>query len=73
MSLLAATGIDQSPLIRTDAAPGTRTLRRRVYEVLERAEPGDRLSALVDVFLIGLIILSATAIILESIASIYVV
>lgn len=73
MSLLAATGIDQSPLTRTDAAPGARTLRRRVYEVLERAEPGDRLSALVDVFLIGLIILSATAIILESIASIYVV
>ena len=71
MSLLAATGIEQVPASDPRATTGARTVRRRVYEVLERAEPGDRLSALVDVFLIGLILLSATAIVLESIPAIY--
>jgi voltage-gated potassium channel len=71
MSLLAAVGKDQAEVLQPDAVAGTRTLRRRVYEVLERAEPGDRLSAIVDAFLISLIILSTTAIILESISAVY--
>ncbi len=71
MSLLAAIGIDQSHLQELESAGRAKTLRRRVYEVLERAEPGDRVSALVDVFLISLILLSATAIVLESISAIY--
>jgi voltage-gated potassium channel len=73
MSLLAAIGVDQTDIPQTDAIAGTKTLRRRVYEVLERAEPGDRLSTVVDAFLISLIILSATAIILESISAVYAV
>ena len=70
MSLLAATGLDQSHLRALDTT-AVRTFRHRCYEVLERAEAGDRLSILVDAFLIGLILLSATAIILESIPAVY--
>ena len=71
MSLLAATGLDQSPLRDLNPAPTGRRFRRRCYKVLERAEAGDHLSSFVDAFLIGLILLSATAIILESISAFY--
>lgn len=73
MSLLAATAIDQSRLPELDTASAGKTIRRRVYEVLERAEAGDRASIAVDVFLISLIVLSAMAIVLESISAIYAV
>ncbi len=71
MSLLAATEAAQPQLQNLDHRGSSRRLRRRAYEVLERAEAGDRLSQLVDACLIALILLSATAIILESIESIY--
>ena len=48
-----------------------RALQKRLYEVLERAEPGDRLSQCVDVFLIMLIVLSVVTIVLESVGSLY--
>jgi len=71
MSLLAAADADQ-PHIPDDLAPGPRNaLRRRFYEVLERAEPGDRLSQIIDVFLVSLIVLSAATIILESVGELY--
>lgn len=73
MSLLAATGIDQPRLPALATATTAKTVRRRVYEILERAEPGDRISAAVDALLISLILLSATAIVLESIPAIYVI
>ena len=47
-------------------------LRRRVYEVLEVASPGDRLSQIVDVALIALVAANIAAIILESIDSLFV-
>ncbi len=70
MSLLAATA-DTTSLSEAPEHVPAASLRRRTYEVLERAEPGDRLSQIVDVLLISLIVFSATAIILESISPIY--
>ena len=54
-----------------DAPTGPLSLRRRTFELLERAENGDRLSLVIDVVLIGLIVLSAVAIILESVGALY--
>lgn len=72
MSLLAATTADTASDPEADVS-GARGFRRRCFEVLERAEPGDRLSQIVDILLVALIVLSATAIILESIGALYLV
>ncbi len=45
--------------------------KRRIYEILEEGKPGDRLSGLFDLFLILLVVLNVTAVILESVKSIY--
>jgi len=73
MSLLAATDLNAEIHRSGLSESGHRHsgIRCRVYEVLERAEPGDRLSQLIDAFLILLIVGSATAIVLESIDAIY--
>lgn len=73
MSLLAATDAGQPEVSLSRPVRNSGGLRRRTYQVLERAEPGDRLSLVLDVFLIVLILLSATAIILESISSLYLI
>ena len=44
--------------------------RRRAYEILEIASPGDKISRIVDIALISLILLSVIAIILESVQTI---
>jgi voltage-gated potassium channel len=49
---------------REGRAPGD--LRRRVYEILERGSPGDRLSVLVDRLIITLIAVNLIAVALES-------
>ncbi len=68
MSVLAATRPEGSEQVD---APGARNagLRRRVFELLERAEDGDRLSFVIDVVLIALIVMSAVAIVLESVGA----
>jgi voltage-gated potassium channel len=71
MSLLAATESGPSQLSDFDAPVTQHRIRRRTFDVLERADDGDRLSQLLDLCLISLILLSATAIILESIEPIY--
>lgn len=71
MSLLAATESGQAHLPDFGTRVQEHRFRRRAYEVLERADKGDRTSLLVDACLITLILLSATAIILESIEPIY--
>ncbi len=45
--------------------------KRRIYEILEEGRPGDRLSSLFDIFLILLVLANVTAVILESVRSIY--
>lgn len=72
MSLLAATEAGQASLPRLSQPLRTHRVRRRVFQLLERAEDGDRLSQLTDGLLVALIVLSATAIILESIDAFYV-
>jgi voltage-gated potassium channel len=49
---------------REGRAPGD--LRRRVYEILERGSPGDRLSILVDRLIVALIAVNLIAVALES-------
>ena len=44
-------------------------LRKRAYQVLEPARPGDRLSRIVDLTLIGLITANVITIVLESMES----
>lgn len=43
------------------------TLRRRAYQVLERAQPGDTLSKVVDLAILALIVLNILALMLETI------
>jgi voltage-gated potassium channel len=50
---------------REGRAPGD--LRRRIYEVLERGGPGDRLSVLVDRLIVALIAVNLVAVALESV------
>lgn len=45
-------------------------LRRRVYEIIETANPGDRSSRLVDLFILTLILINVGALILESVPEI---
>ena len=54
----------------SEAATNNR-LRRRLYAVLERADKGDMLSRCIDALLIGLIVLSTVAIILESVDTLH--
>lgn len=49
---------------------GSTMFKQRVYDVLEVARPGDRLSRLVDIALIGLIAANVLALILESVDTI---
>ena len=43
------------------------SLRRSIFRIIETAEPGDRLSKIVDIFLVTLISVSIVAVVLESI------
>lgn len=45
-------------------------LRKRTYQILDIAEPGDRISNIADVALVWLIVLNILAVILESVGSI---
>jgi len=55
------------PIETASSAP--KTLRRRVYEIVEGAQHGDRHSALFDRFLIALILLNVAAFIAETVPS----
>jgi voltage-gated potassium channel len=46
-------------------------IRRRVYEILEVARPGDRASRLVDTFILSLILFNVAALVLETVEPIY--
>jgi len=46
-------------------------VQRRVYEILERAAPEDRASKIVDIGIMALILLNVTAVILETVQSLY--
>ena len=46
-------------------------LKERLHEILEVAPKGDRLSQIVDVFIIGLILLNALALIVSTVESLY--
>jgi len=46
-------------------------LRKRAYEILEAGKPGDRLSQIADVALIGLISLNVVAVIIESVPEVH--
>ncbi|MHB2168797.1 cyclic nucleotide-gated ion channel [Alsobacter sp. R-9] len=48
-----------------------RRLRHRVYEIMELAKPGDRVASLVHDALVGAIIVSVLAVILESVPSLH--
>ncbi len=71
MSLLTALGDDQVQRPQTAVNSGRVSRRRRTYEVLERAGEDDRLSQIVDLFLIVLIVLSTAAIVLESVGDLF--
>ena len=47
------------------------TLRKRIWEVLERGSPNDKISFYTDIFLITLIIFNIIAVLLETVDSIY--
>ena len=49
------------------AEHSTRDLRRRIYEILERGSPGDRLSLAIDRGIVALIIVNLVAVALESV------
>ena len=42
-------------------------LRRRIYEILERGSPGDRISVVVDRGIVALIVINLVAVALESV------
>lgn len=46
-------------------------LRRRVYEILEVAAPGDRASRLFDIFILSLIALNVVALVVETVKPVY--
>jgi len=46
-------------------------IKRRVYEILEVAAPGDRTSRYTDIFIMTLIILNVIVVILETVNSLY--
>ena len=71
MSLLSVFSGEQLQVSENAAKSYTGNLRRRVFEVLERAEKGDHLSLVIDLFLISLIVLSTAAIVLESVGSLF--
>lgn len=71
MSLLPISPSDAPELVRSFRLTGSARIRRRTFEILERAGPGDRQSLLVDGVLMALISLSVVAIVLESIDALY--
>jgi len=46
-------------------------MKQRIYEILETAAPGDATSRFLDLFLIALILLNVTAVVLETIGTLY--
>jgi voltage-gated potassium channel len=62
--------VDGESGLERDATRPNR-VRHRFYEVLERADKGDLFSRCIDVLLIGLIVLSTVAIILESVDTLH--
>ncbi len=46
-------------------------VKTRLYGILEEAEEGDRVSKVVDVFIVSLIMLNVAAVILETVASVH--
>jgi voltage-gated potassium channel len=71
MSLLSAFSNEEVQPTNFSMSDGVGIMRRRVFEVLERAENGDRLSLFIDLFLMTLIVLSSIAIILESVGTFF--
>ena len=71
MSLLSAFSNEEVQPTNFSMSDGVGIMRRRVFEVLERAENGDRLSLIIDLFLMTLIVLSSIAIILESVGTLF--
>ncbi len=63
--------LDVQPNAANQESDRRERLRRRVYEILEYSQPGDRTSAIVDGVLIVLISLSVIAVVLESVDSLY--
>ena len=51
----------------------TTSIKKRVFEIIEKGKPGDRASRYFDLFLVILIVLNVVAIILESVKTIYTV
>lgn len=49
----------------------TISIKKRIFEVIEKGQPGDRASRYFDIFLVILIVLNVTAIILASVKPIY--
>ena len=55
-----------TPATDLTPAPEPRSLRRRVYNLLEVAGPGDRFSRVVDVIVLAMILANVTVVIVES-------
>ena len=70
MALLSSLGAQAPDNLPTRPAANHK-IRRRVYQLLERADQGDWLSGCIDVVLISLIVLSTAAIILESVTAVH--
>ncbi len=45
--------------------------KKRIFEILETATPGDRLSRIFDIFIVTLICINIMAVILETVKSLY--
>jgi len=60
-----------SPSPRTQQTPRDSRLRRRTYEIVEVAAPGDRLSRIFDVAITLLIIANVATLVLETVESIH--
>lgn len=67
----AALSAPHSPEVAGAPASRWQRLRRRTYQLLERASSGDRASLYIDIGLILLISLSVAAVVLESVESIF--
>ena len=53
----------------TDAMTALARARRRTFEVLEVARPGDELSRVIDLMIMGLVVANVGAVVLESVTS----
>lgn len=54
---------------QTPSPAPRRRIRRRVFELLELARPGDRASRITDIVILGLILSNALAVVLSTVDS----